>query len=75
MHDEKKVEEISNEVPLIDRVVAELKAENVAVNDMMFFYLVNIAGLAPGEYQKLTPEEQTRRWDLLFSLPQAEAGE
>ena len=68
MHDEKKVGKISNEVPLIVRVVEELKAENVAVNDMMFFYLVNIAGLAPGEYQKLTPEEQTRRWDLLFSL-------
>ena len=75
MHDEKKVEGISGEVPLIDQVVAKLKEENVLVDDLMFFYLVNIAGLAPGEFQKLTPEEQERRWNLLFSLPQAEASE
>lgn len=73
MHDEKKVD--GNSVPMIDQVVAKLKADNIAVDDMMFFYLVNIAGLAPGEYQKLTPEEQERRWNLLFSLPQAEASE
>ena len=72
MHDEKRVQDFSEDVPMIDKVVARLKAENVKVDDLMFFHLVNIAGLAPGEYEKLTPEEQERRWNLLFSLPQAE---
>lgn len=36
MQDEKKVEEISGEVPMIDQVVAKIKEENVLVNDLMF---------------------------------------
>lgn len=75
MHDEKNVFETTEDVPEIDKVVQKLKDDNVLVDDFMFFQLVNIAGLAPGEYQKLTPEEQKRRWNLLFSLPQKEANE
>lgn len=75
MHEEMKANGNSQDVPMIDQVVAKLKEDNVKVNDFMFFQLINIAGLAPGEYQKLPPEEQERRWNLLFSLPQAEASE
>ena len=75
MQEEKNANGNSQDVPMIDQVVAKLKEENVNVNDFMFFQLIIIAGLAPGEYLKLPPEEQERRWNLLFSLPLAEASE
>ena len=75
MHDEKKTDVLTGEVHSIDEIVKKLKEDKILVDDFMFFQLVNIAGLAPGEYQKLGPEEEKRRWDLLFSLPQKEANE